>query len=288
MPAGTRKKRAYRVAFVLGGGGHNGAAEVGMLRALLERDIVPDLIVGTSVGALNGSAVAYSPTLDSVERLREVWLTLDDVRIFGGSIFAGAANLVRSRTHMHSNKPLRELLERLLPAARFEDLAVHFECVAASIERASEHWFSEGPLVDAILASAAVPAVLPPVRISGEHFVDGGIVNSIPISRAVELGAGEIYVLQVGRVEAPLSPPRTPLQVGLIAFEIARRHRFARDLASLPTGVTAHVLPTGEPKTPKLTQLNYRDFRAIARRIDRAHRATTAYLDRAKIPRSSD
>jgi NTE family protein len=285
MPGRSSKPREKRVAFVLGGGGHNGAAEVGMLRALLEHEVLPDLVVGTSVGALNGAAIAYAPTLESVERLREVWLTLDDDRIFGGSIFAGAANLVRSRTHMHSNQPLRDLLERLLPAARFEDLAVPFQCVAASIERASEHWFSEGPLVDAILASAAVPAVLPPVRIGGEHFVDGGIVNSIPISRAVELGATEIYVLQVGRVEAPLAPPKTPLQVGLVAFEIARRHRFARDLATLPDGVTAHVLPTGEPKAPKLTQLNYRDFRAIARRIDRAHRAAAAYLDALAIPR---
>lgn len=256
-----------------------------MLRALLERGIEPHLIVGTSVGALNGAAVAYAPTLESVARLREVWLTLDDDRIFGGSIFSGAAHLVRSRTHMHSNRPLRELLERLLPAARFEDLAVPFQCVAASIERASEHWFFEGPLVDAILASAAVPAVLPPVRIDGEHFVDGGIVNSIPVSRAVELGANEIYVLQVGRIESPLSPPKTPLQVGLVAFEIARRHRFARDLATLPDGVAAHVLPTGEPKAPKLTQLNYRDFREIARRIDRAHRAAAAYLDGATIRR---
>lgn len=275
------------MAFVLGGGGHNGAAEVGMLGALLEHAIVPDLIVGTSVGALNGAAIAYAPTLESVAKLKDVWLTLDDDRIFGGSIFAGAAQLVRSRTHMHSNEPLRQVLERLLPAKRFEDLAVPFQCVAASIERASEHWFSEGPLVDAILASAAVPAVLPPVAIHGEHFVDGGIVNSIPISRAVELGATEIFVLQVGRVESPLKPPRTPLQVGLVAFEIARRHRFARDLASLPKGVRAHVLPTGEPKAPKLTQLNYRDFRAIARRIERAHRTTSAYLASASIKPST-
>jgi NTE family protein len=120
--------------------------------------------------------------------------------------------------------------------------------------------------------------VLPPVEIDGEHFVDGGIVNSIPISRAVELGAKEIYVLQVGRVETPLVPPKTPVQVALVAFEIARRHRFARDLASLPKGVVAHVLPSGEPQRPSLRQLNYRDFREVARHIDRAHHATDEYL----------
>jgi NTE family protein len=277
-----RDAGAPRVAFVLGGGGHQGAYEVGMLKALLEHRIQPDLVVGTSVGALNGAAIAANPSLETVARLREIWLGLDDSSIFGGSFFAGAANLMRSRTHLHSNKPLREMLEKLLPAKTFEDLRVPFQCVAASIEKAAEHWFHEGPLVEAILASAAVPGVLPPVEIGGEHFLDGGIVNSIPISRAVELGAREIYVLHVGRIERPLAAPRTPIQVAMVAFEIARRHRFARDLAALPRGVAAHVLPTGEPKSQnkaQLSELNYRDFKAVARRIDRAHRASAAYLE---------
>jgi NTE family protein len=275
QPRGPRRPK---VAFVLGGGGHHGAYEVGMLRALFEREIKPKLVVGTSVGAINGAAIAASPTLETVERLRHVWLTLNEDQIFGGSILSGAANLVRTRTSLHSNRALRTMIEQLLPATTFEDLKVPFHCVAASIERAAEHWFHEGPLVEAILASAAVPGVLPPVEIGGEHFVDGGIVNSIPISRAVELGAKEIYVLQVGRIEAPLAPPKTPVQVALVAFEIARRHRFARDLATLPKGVTAHVLPSGEPQRPSLRQLNYRDFRAVAGRIERAHRAAAEYL----------
>ena len=263
---------------MLGGGGHNGAYEVGMLRALFEHEIKPNVVVGTSVGAMNGAAVAASPTLETVERLRNVWLTLNEDQIFGGSILAGAANLVRTRTALHSNRALRTMIEQLLPATTFEELKVPFHCVAASIERAAEHWFHEGPLVDAILASAAVPGVLPPVAIGGEHFVDGGIVNSIPISRAVELGAKEIY--------APLAPPKTPVQVALVAFEIARMHRFARDLATLPKGVVAHVLPSGEPQRPSLRQLNYRDFRAVAGRIARAHRAAGEYLSTLPVPKS--
>jgi NTE family protein len=266
------------IAFVLGGGGHMGAYEVGMLRALLERDIAPDLVVGTSVGALNGAAIASDPTLAMVDRLRDVWLGVDDEKIFGGSFLAGALNMFRSRTHLHSNDELRELIGRLAPAKLIEDLPVRFQCVAAAVERAAEHWFEEGPLADAVLASCAVPGVLPPVEIGGEHFIDGGVVNSIPISRAVELGAREIYVLHVGRIEAPLTLPRTPLQVALVTFEIARRHRFNRDLAALPDGVTAHVLPTGEPAQAGLRQLNYRDFKAIARRIERAYEATSAHL----------
>lgn len=282
MAQGTRRSRKPEVALVLGGGGHQGAYEVGMMRALLEHGIRPDLIVGTSVGALNGAALAAEPTLDTVKTLGEVWLSLDS-GVFGGSIFAVAANMVRTRTHMHSNQPLRTLIEKMLPVQTFEELKVPFQCVAACIERAAEHWFHEGPLVEAILASAAVPGVLPPVVIEGEHFVDGGIVNSIPISRAVELGAKEIYVLHVGRIERTLVPPRTPVQVAFVAFEIARRHRFARELAAIPKGVTAHVLPTGETRRAaksQLSELKYRDFKAVAARIERAHKATAEYLAR--------
>jgi NTE family protein len=269
------------IAFVLGGGGHMGAYEVGMLKALLEHGVRPDLVVGTSVGALNGAAIASDPTPQMIERLRDAWCGAEDNNIFGGSFLAGALNMFRSRTHLHSNAPLRELIERLTPAKRFEDLEVPFQCVAASIERAAEQWFFEGPLIEAVLASAAVPGVLPPVEIDGEHYIDGGVVNSIPISRAVELGCTDIYVLHVGRIEAPLEAPKTPLQVALVAFEIARRHRFNRDLAALPKDVTAHVLPTGEGAKATLRQLNYRDFKAIARRIDNAYAATAHHLKTA-------
>lgn len=269
------------IAFVLGGGGPQGAHEVGMLRALAERCIVPDLVIGTSVGALNGAAFASDPTPEMVERLKQTWLHLDEDKIFGGSILAGATNLLKFRPHMHSNRALRHLVREMTDAQTFDDLKVAFQCVAASIERASEHWFSEGPLEDALLASCAVPGVYPPVEIDGEHYIDGGVVNSIPVSRALELGATEIYVLQVGRVERPLVAPKTPFQTGIVAFEVARRHRFARDLATLPEGVTAHVLPTGSARpagTTPIKDLNIRAFKAIEKRIETAYEATSQYL----------
>jgi NTE family protein len=276
-----------KVAFVLGGGGHMGAYQVGMLRALLEREVVPGVVVGTSVGALNGAAVAADPTPDVVDRLEKEWLSVVKRGVFAGSLFTGAVTLFRTRTSMHSNGPLRELIDRLLPVHRFEDLRVPFQCVAASIERAAEHWFTSGALSEAILASSAIPGLLPVVEIDGEHFIDGGIVNSIPVGRAVELGARQIYVLHVGRIERRLEAPTNPWQVAMVAFEIARRHRFARDMASLPRGVTAHVLPTGERAPPRyddLAQLRYRDFSQVERRIRQAYRATLAYLD--QVPAS--
>jgi NTE family protein len=272
-----------QIAFVLGGGGGPlGAHEIGMLRALVERGIVPDLVLGTSVGAINGAAVAADPTVAGVERLTAMWLAIGRGDVFAGSALGRLTTLARTRTHLHDSEPLRALLAGTLPVSRIEDLAVRFECVAASIERASEHWFSAGPLVDAVVASASVPGLLPPAEIGGEHFIDGGIVNSIPVSRAVALGAREIYVLHVGRVERALEPPRWPWEVALVAFEVARRHRFFGDLAALPEDVAVHVLPTGQEDPPRYTDLSqyrYRETAHMPERIARAREASARYLD---------
>ncbi|MPZ25993.1 MAG: patatin-like phospholipase family protein [Micromonosporaceae bacterium] len=281
------------VAFVLGGGGVLGAVEVGMLRALFRAGYRPDLVVGTSVGAVNGALVAADPTEGVTDRLVRLWASPEAEAVYGDSM-ARQVRRFAARTHLHSPRPLRRLLERELGAARtFAELAVPFQCCAASIERAAEHWFDRGPVVAAVLASAAVPGLLPPAQVGGEHFLDGGIVNSIPVGRAVELGAATIFVLQVGRIERALRPPRRPWEVAQVAFEVARRHRFAREMAAIPDGVAVHVLPAGngepgEDPGPGLDRLlgagadrrlwAYRDMAAVGRRISRAYVATRRYL----------
>jgi NTE family protein len=274
-----------RTAFVLGGGGHLGAHEVGMLRALAEAEIVPDLILGTSVGAINGALVAADPGPGAVARLSDTWSAIERSDVFGGSLLTRLGTLARTGTHLHGNQALRELLAAALPVALIEELAVPFQCVAASIERACEHWFTAGPVVDAVVASASVPGLLPPLELGGEHFLDGGIVNSIPVGRAVALGATTVYVLHVGRLERPLEPPRWPWEVGLVAFEIARRHRFVGDLAALPPDIEVHVMPTGQERPPRysdLSQLRYRDTSRIAERMNRAYQASARYLSEAR------
>ena len=268
-------------AFVLGGGGVLGAAEVGMLQALLEHGVRPDLVVGTSVGAVNGALVAADPTRGAVDRLRGVWEELASRRVFAGSALGRVGTLVRTRTHLHPREPLRDLLEAFLPVRTFAGLRVPFQCVAASIERAAEHWFTDGDLVDAVLASCAVPGLLPPVEVDGEHYLDGGLVHSIPVGRAVALGADTVYVLHVGRIDRPLRPPARPWEVATVAFEIARRHRFAADLAALPPGVAVHVLPAGDPAPPGAGNLRYRDFSGVSARIDQAYVATRDHLHRS-------
>jgi NTE family protein len=272
---GDDRLGGVKTAFVLGGGGVLGAHEVGMLQALDEAGIRPDLVVGTSVGALNGVVIAAAPD-EAVARLTGLWHS-DVVRTaFAGSWMARLSTLARTGTHLHPAGPLRDVLGATVGASRIEELEVPFQCVAASVERAAAHWFTSGPLVEAVLASCAVPGLLPPVVIDGEHFYDGGLVHSIPVGRAVQLGASRVYVLHVGRIERPLTPPRRFWEVGMVAFEIARRHRFAEDMASLPPGVEVHVLPAGV--TAPLSPLRYRDLSQISAYIERARRASSRYL----------
>lgn len=277
--------RRAGTAFVLGGGGLLGAAEVGMLGALLEFGVQPDIIVGTSIGALNGAAIAADPSVTGVEHLSELWREVTVSGAFAGSVLQRVGTLARSRTHLQSNAALRRLLEQHHGDRRIEDLPVRFECVAASIERAEEHWFTDGPLVEALLASAAVPGILPAVRIGDEHFIDGGIVNSIPVSRAVQLNAARIFVCHVGRVDRRLRAPRQPIEVGLVAFEIARRHRFHTDMAALPDDIEVHVLPTGDgdgPSYESLADFRHRDLSRLERRVQAAHAASRRYLSGVK------
>ncbi len=273
------------VAFVLGGGGVLGAHEVGMLRALAESSIEPNLILGTSVGAINGAFFAAQPTVEGVYRLDQLWSDSNYSDVSASLMLRRITTLARTGTHLQSLSEARGRLASALPVKRVEQLEVPFQCVAASIERAAEHWFDHGELADVVLASCAVPGILPPVQIGDEHFIDGGIVNSIPVARAVALGAKTIYVLQVGRLEKPLQPPRRPWEVALVAFEVARRHRFAHDLESMPDGVKLHLLPTGGSAAPAYNdvpaQLHFRRIaRGVKAQIELSYEASRAYLER--------
>lgn len=266
-------------AFVLGGGGRWGAVEVGMLQALDEAGVKPELILGTSIGAFNGSVIADDPGPSGVERLIAFWDEVTGADLFGGTLLGRMRSVATFKPALHETSEIRRILEGIHGDRLIEDLVVPFQCVAASIERSAEHWFTTGPVVDAVLASSAVPALFPPVEIGGEHFYDGGLVNSVPLARAVELGASVIFVLQVGRVETTLRPPEKLHEAALISFEIARRHRFATTMEHLPEGIEVHVLPSGNPVGfDDRRQLRWSDTGSTAALIEGAYEASQEYL----------
>ncbi|WP_344093224.1 patatin-like phospholipase family protein [Microbacterium deminutum] len=271
------------IAFVLGGGGVRGAVEIGMIKALFEAGIRPDVITGTSIGAINGALVAHDPSAGVVDTLLHAWTSAEANAVYGDSVRMQVWRLFKTKTHLNSPAPLQRILERSLGIdATFEELAVPLRVVAASIERAAEQVFDSGALIPAVLASASVPGLLPATRIGDEHYIDGGVVNSIPIDHALAAGARTVFVLQVGRVETPLVAPTSAVGAARVAFEIARRHRFARDLATLPAGVTLHILPSGGSLEGDESLMAFRRMDTVHRRIGQAYEASSAFLrDRA-------
>lgn len=263
-----------RTAFVLGGGGNLGAIQVGMLQAVLERGITPDLVVGCSVGAINAAAIAADPTPGGVERLREIWLSIkDDVICPSGRL--SSIRLLTHRGHsLQPNDGLRRLIESHLPWSTFEEFPIPVHVVAASLSTGHDRWFSTGPVVEPILASAALPAVFPPVEIDGELLIDGAVVDNVPISRAVALGASRVVVLHVGNFERPRPVPRKPIDVLVQSFSVARNHRFLREVHDPPPGVEMLVAPGVDPG-----KLRYDDFRHSRRLIAQGYAHTAHWLD---------
>jgi NTE family protein len=185
-----------------------------------------------------------------------------------------AVALARRGEAIHDSDGLRRMLEGAVGGRRFSDLKVRFECVATDVRDVREVWFNQGSLLEAILASAAMPAVYPSVEINGSRFLDGAIVNDVPMSRAVELGASTLYVLQVGSFSRPRAEPRRPLDVAVQAYWIARHHRFKRDLDAMPADVDLHLLPHGQPPL-----MRYNDFTRAAELIEAAYQASTDYIE---------
>ncbi len=263
-----------RTAFVLSGGAAMGALQVGMLRALVERRILPDLILGCSIGAINGVVLAGGPTLQTVGRMQDIWMDLIARELVPTGLLPSPVQLVRKGESISSNDAMRGLLEEIVPAAEFEGLSVPFQCVATDIDTGTAAWFDSGPVVPPVLASSAVPAIFPTVEIGGRRHLDGGIVDDVPIHRAVELGANRIYVLQVGALDRPRRELRRPVDAAFLAYWIARRNRLLGDLARVPDHVEVVLLPHGDPEP-----VRFDDVSSSAHLMDLSYRASADHLD---------
>ena len=227
MPRKTQPK----VAFVLSGGASLGAIQVGMLRALYERDITPDLIVGTSAGALNGAYIASRPqTSATADRLAAIWRELRRGQVFPVNPLTGLLGFLGARDHLVPESGLRRLIERHVQCPELAEFPIPLHVVAVDVVSGHELRLSHGPVLDAVLASAAIPGVLRPVSWEGRALMDGGVANNTPISHAVELGAERIYVLPTGHACSLDAPPHGALAMALHAISLLTHRRLIDDI----------------------------------------------------------
>lgn len=315
-PAPRRKPR-WRdyTAFVLSSGGARGALQVGALKALLEHGETPDVIIGTSIGSWNGAVLALDPTEHGVEKLINVWRTLTTSRVLLGwdphlptsaSAFAGAFVVAAIRRvtmgypSLYGDSGLRHVFGEHLDKMRFEDTKVPFRVIASNLTTGGLTVFGRGPAELALLASAAIPGIFPPVRIAGQILVDGGALESASIDTAIQLGARRIFVLDAGYEVTPeledelqmlLSrAPRNGRQPNAHALAVMlertatmmSRYQLDRSIARMPPGIEVHVIrPTSTMNEAAL------DFDHAASWIDVAYEHASSYLDAHLTPRKT-
>jgi NTE family protein len=175
------------IGLALGGGAARGFAHIGVMRTLLARGIVPDVIVGTSIGAVVGGSYAANQ-LDGLE----TWargLTVRGILSYLDISLSGSG-LIRGR-HLASR------LETVLADQRIDDLPIRFAAIATEFNTGHEIWLTRGRLADALRASYALPGIFPPVRIGGRWLVDGALVNPVPVSAARALGARMVIAVNL-------------------------------------------------------------------------------------------
>jgi NTE family protein len=260
-------------AFVLSGGASLGAVQVGMLQALSEAGIVPDLIVGTSVGAVNGGWIASRPDPQGVAALGRLWRSLSREAVFPTRPMLGLLGFLGRRPNLVPDRGLRGLLSEHVDFERLEHAPIPLHVVATDVLSGIDVALSTGPAVDAIMASAAIPAVFPPVVIGGRPLVDGGVVNNTPVSHAVALGADVVWVLPTGYSCALPEAPRGALAMALHALNLTVNQRLAVDIAHYEPVVDLRVVP---PLCPIRT--SPADFSHAADLIERAHGTTRSWL----------
>ncbi len=265
---------AVSTAFVLAGGGSLGAIEVGMLKALVARGVRADLLVGASVGAVNAAYFAGDPTPAGVGHLERVWRGLRRADVFPLPTIRTVLGLAAGRGHLLDPSPLRRLLERHLPYGRLEEARVPCHVLAADVLDGSPVVVSDGPAVEALLASTAIPGVFPPVGIGARHLVDGSLASATPVSVAAEMGARRIVVLATGLSCAARRPPSRAAEAALHALHLLAVRFLAADVVRIGARATLAVVP---PLCPLATS-SY-DFTAAAALIDRAERTTLDWLD---------
>ena len=267
-------------AFVLSGGASHGAVQVGMLQALAERKVRPDLVFGASAGALNAAWVAGDPGLEHLDALVGVWRSLRARDVFPLRPITGLLGFLGRRDALSSAAGLRAVVSRNLRFERIEDARIPLCVVATEVTSGREVALTSGDALDAIIASASIPGVLPPVAVDGTTLMDGGVVNNTPISNAIDAGATRVYVLPTGYACDLQHVPRSAIGMSLQAISLLVQQRLIIDVHDLQDQVDLRVLP---PLCP--LNVSPADFSHAEELIDRARLSAGRWLDSVGLRR---
>ena len=266
------------VGYVLGGGGSLGAVQVGMLQALGEHHVAPDIVAGTSVGSLNGAVVALDPK-SAANRLSHLWPRLTRERVFPGGLLAQARTLQHTRTHLFPSAGLAGVISDFIGTElTFADLALPFAAVSTDIATARPHVMREGPLLPALLASAAIPGIYPPVELGPLRLYDGGLVANVPMRQAVAMGARSLVVLDCN---FPGNIPEISGSIAEVLFFTVTVTM--RSQAILEAPLVATDVPVVYLHGPEPHRISPLDFRHTGTLMEAAYEAARRFLGELEI-----
>jgi NTE family protein len=273
-----------RTAFVFAGGGSLGAVQVGMLREIMRAGVSADLVVGSSVGAMNAAYFAGAPHAAGVGKLEMVWRGLRRHDVFPVT-FKSVLGFMGGADNLTDPSNLRKLIERNIPFQNLEDAPIPVHVVATNLGGAAV-CLSSGPAVEALLASTAIPAAFPSVHIGEHYLIDGAVGGNTPILTAADLGATRIIVLPTGFACHLHEPPKGAIARALHAITLLIAHQMVRDLKQLGGKVDVFTVPNLCP-----LDVSPYDFSRADQLIERAAEHTLKWLEggglsRPEIPNS--
>ncbi len=273
------------IAYVLSGGNLRGALQVGALQALLKDPArQPDFVVGTSIGSINGAMLAYDPTPGGMEKLAHIWRNVKRSDVYPGRRFGLARRLVRRRDSLYSDRPLRRMCQLAMPPQlqTFADLKIPLYVTVATLNSFSLYvWGADrsANLIDAIVASASMPVVFPPIVYRDHQYVDGGLISNLPVQVALAKGATEIYALDVGLTTQNLPRAKGVLAILNRAIQVMLHQQTLRELEQVihRPGITLHHIMLNGFK-----DLRWGDFSKTSEMIEQGYKQTRAYLDQPR------
>jgi NTE family protein len=270
------------IAFVMPAGGSTGAVQVGILQALTERGILPDVVVGCSVGALNAAFFAVDPSAARARQLVRVWQMLSRRDIFGAGGARTLARIIRSHDHIYDPRHLQSLIRSLVPLVDLADAAIPVHVVTTDLDLGVARWWTEGPAHELLYASACLPGLFPPFIIDGRRHVDGGVLEPVPVQRAIDTDARVIYVLGETFGPGQDAPSRlAALHVLLRSFGVSRYGRLPDPTSLARVGQRVVVVPGAPAGGIDITDFSQSE-RLISDSVSRAHQFLDG-LDRSSV-----
>ena len=240
-------RRKAKTIFVFSGGAVRGAAQIGMLKALCEARIKPDAVVGVSIGAMNGFWFACNPQLGQVDELEKLWLQAVEEPPISGNALRRVASILRGKPSFDTGEKLRKFLEDNVPVEKLNQTAVPFHLGTTNASTGLIKWWNKGPSVDLLLASAALPGLLPAVQLGdNDYHLDGGVVSNIPLRKAVSLKPTKLVVLDVA---SRFLPPekQTAISLMMIGFRAASAELSRQEWADVPKNVKVLHIALQDP-----------------------------------------